>query len=183
MFLQPYAAGGGGGAAATSVVYQGADGLRKTTVHLQEAGVNINSRYPDDYLSLPIDQIFSRGLAINANPRGMIQMVQQLYRDNGAQYGAVLQAWYAHLVAEFGAYGTPARPGTRIDANSGPQVWAPFPGVWQNVLTAAWGAPFTDWNDFLADLNAGRFRTVRAAAEFFVMFISDHLPLIYSYDF
>jgi hypothetical protein len=46
------------------------------------------------------------------------------------------------------------------------------------MITAAYGATFLSWRVFRRQIRAGRLTDARRACEFYVLFVSDHLPLV-----
>ena len=49
---------------------------------------------------------------------------------------------------------------------------------WHPMICGSWGGTFLDWNAFMGQLAGGRFTAARQAAEFYHIFVSDHLPLV-----
>lgn len=181
---QAFGQGWNTGAACVSAVNQGVDVERLTSVRLQRSdGTIINSANPNDYLKHPLDQMMYRGAAAGGIS-GQYQFVNILL--NNAAYTNVMQAWEAHFVAVCAGY-APATLLRRIDANAGPQSRKRNRGggytAWSNLYTGAYGAPFTDWNAFRARTAVGTLNTARMCAEFYVMFISDHLPVVYEFNY
>jgi hypothetical protein len=164
----PHPAGGANGTALYDY-----NGNLNTTVQLQQfnhglfngppiAGVNVN-----DYYFAPIDNMFQRGLTLHggANDYFAWNLVDEVMQGN-ANVVAGIQAYAAGLNAIAAA----ALGG--VNAVTGPL---------NNAGNPIFGF-FTDWNNFIADVNNGIFTTARSAAEFVRMFVSDHSPLVIDFD-
>jgi hypothetical protein len=145
---------------------------RRTTVQLRDHG-NGHFDGPQrtgaavgDYLSLRIDQLMYRGLAPTWAETRVYPFLDKLMQ-NPSPYRAVLRRYKTHFDQVI------AGTGMAPDEDFGP-------------LRPPVGLPlypnFTDWEDFYHDINrnAARFSTARSAAEFYHIFVSDHLPLILS---
>jgi len=153
---------------------------RLTTIQLFDIDnqTPINSANLTAYYRYPIDLIFFRGFPANQSSGRRVD-IPDILLNNGLPYAAVLQAFDVHLTALVGAL---AGPFQRMDpGNTGPQEWVN--GAWKAMLCGNYGGTFLHWGNFLADLNNGQMTNARRTAEFYQIFISDHLPVLCEINF
>jgi len=51
---------------------------------------------------------------------------------------------------------------------------------WKPLICGSWGGTFEDRDEFMDQLDDGRLAAARQAAEFYHIFVSDHLPMVAS---
>ena len=173
-FTDPYQNNVDGGSNLTFDTLPGDD----TTVQLQDFqngrfnGNDITSNNNADYYWLPIDQLMYRNLTQVPASSGRINMLQLLQNQPYSPFRASMADFRQHFQT--------------IINNSG---WVPDPTI--GPLHTALGIPvfgfrFTNWSSFYANLGRGagtrRFTTARSAAEFMHLFVSDHLPLLLTFN-
>jgi hypothetical protein len=146
----------------------------KTTVQLLAGGRKNKRPIPegeiDDYFTYDIDLVFRRSERNSSAER--VNVLEVLQNDvAGAVYGQVLQAVGQGLEQFEQILG----PGQLVDANRGPGEEPR--GVWKPLISGAWGGTFTDYTEFKNEVNGGYLARPRALAEYFHLFVSDHLPL------
>ncbi|HEU5135467.1 MAG TPA: hypothetical protein VFU13_10030 [Steroidobacteraceae bacterium] len=182
-FTTKYKQGYEGGAACSVVPgYNATDAARRTVVRLVKGvahdeiitGANIG-----DYLSHMIDLAFFRGSGVSAARVN----IPALLTDPSARapYTPTLKMFYTHLNRLVAAL----VPATQRLATTGPER-VENAGTsnerWVPMLTGGWGSTFVDWATFMTQLKAGKLTASRQAAEFYRIFVSDHLPLVATID-
>lgn len=181
-FVDNFDAGQDGGAATTAApAYDAGDEARRTTVQLLEGDhtTPIVSNNLNDYFRHKIDLVFTRGVGVTAR---RVNVPEILLNDAAGVYAGVLRAFHAHLqqvVADLVA------PNQRMNAaGHGPEEyrWVQdarkrWSQQWRPMICGSWGGTFEDWNAFMTQLQNGRFTQARQVAEFYHIFVSDHLPL------
>lgn len=117
-----------------------------------------------DFVWMAIDQLMHRGVLKNVGESGVYPFLARLQEDP-SPFARSLAAYRQHFEEQIAA-NRPRRPNPvtgPVDANMNPVFGT---------------SKFTDWRDFMIELRVGaRFDTARTAAEFFNIFVSDHLPL------
>lgn len=155
------------------------DPERRTTVQILEGDhtTPITSGNLDDYLFHKIDLVFTRGAADGER----VNVPDLLLNDAAGVYDATLQAFHAHLTTVVAGL---AGPDQRQTA-TGPQEyrWVQdarkrWSQEWKPMICGSWGGTFRSWNTFMTQLQNGRITDARRAAEFYHIFVSDHLPLV-----
>jgi hypothetical protein len=181
-FVGAFRAGQTGGAATTPApAPTESDADRRTTVQLLAGDhtTPIDSANLDHYFRHKIDLVFTRG-----QPDGeRVNVPQLLLDDEDGVYERTLRAFHTHLTAVVASLVAPdqrmAADGTgpeelrQVQDTAGHWSWA-----WRPMICGSWGGTFLDWNEFMDQLNNGRFTDARRAAEFYHIFVSDHLPLV-----
>lgn len=159
------------------------DADRRTTVQIlsgpRDNKVPVTSNQVDDYLFHKIDLAFMRPDGTITGSR--VNMLQELINDNAGTYRAALKAFHAEMNLIVQSLNN--RLDRRLVANGDGPEWLIWDDqarnyVWKPMITGAWGGTFRNWTTFMNRLNAGRFTAPRQAAEFFHIYISDHLPLV-----
>jgi hypothetical protein len=150
--------------------------LLKGAQHDEEiTGVEIT-----DYLSHMIDLVFFRGAGVSA-ARVNIPALLIDPLENGP-YGSTLKMFRTHLNRLVNNLGV----NQQLDALKGPQerqdVGTPDER-WVPMLSGSWGGSFRNWPAFMTQLEAGKLTAARQAAEFYQIFVSDHLPLVVTIAF
>lgn len=159
---------------------------RRTTVRLLQgragsapvAGAAVN-----DYLTLMIDLAFVR-----PSPGVMAQrvnVVDELVNQNpNLSYRKELRLYMKHINAVLNWYRQNQAAALVMDPQTGPRLkgWDKKRRQWTNhttpMFSGNWGGTFVDWNAFKAKMTSGHLNAARQAAEFYQIFISDHLPLV-----
>lgn len=161
------------------------DAERRTTVHLLEddhttpiVGNDIAA-----YLRHKIDLAFFTSTSTGERPNVPQTLLDD---DSTGPYANTLVAFGARLRDLAGALG----PGMRMNAaGHGPEhqkkvrVKKKRLLKWVPMLSASWGSTFQNWDAMIADLDAGELTSARRAAEFYAIFVSDHLPLVVDVNF
>ncbi len=175
-FMMPYNNVIGAGGSDLDLITPNLADQRRTTVQLKDMqngrfnGPPRNGNLTTDYLSLRIDQLMSRGVQVNAANSRVYPFLDRLMLPGAAApYRAALRRYrtfFNNMITQ---------PGWGANAVWGPRRPSGLP---------QFGAQFTNWAAFYADLGLQnpRFRTARSAAEFFHIFVSDHLPLILAFQ-
>lgn len=169
-----------GGAACRYAPPDNVGAARLTTVQLFDTDnqTPITSANLNAYYRYPIDLIFFRGFPANQSTGRRVN-IPDILLNNGGPYAAVLNLFDAHLNAlVLGLAG----PNQRMDpGNTGPQEWVN--NAWKPMLCGNYGGTFLNWNTFLNNLNNGQLNNARRTAEFYQIFISDHLPVLSEINF
>ncbi|HEX8904517.1 MAG TPA: hypothetical protein VF771_06730 [Longimicrobiaceae bacterium] len=157
------------------------DPNRRTTVQILEGDhtTPITSASLDDYLYHKIDLAFTRGDATAAR----VNLPQLLLDDDDGVYANTLKAFHTHLTGVVaGLAGRNQRQTT-----TGPQEyrWVQdrqkrWSQEWKPMICGSWGGTFRSWATFMRQMRNGRITDARRAAEFYHIFVSDHLPLVAS---
>ena len=161
-----------GAACGTAPSRRGTRASRKTTVQLGSGhghATPITSVNLDEYLYYAIDVVFFR----DNSTTGERPNVPDLIMQGGNGYAATLGAFYTHL----------NNRANNLLANeqlvaTGIQQRANAHAPWRAMYTSNYGNTFLSWANLLADLQNGQMANARRAAEFYTIFISDHLPLV-----
>ena len=151
---------------------RGAIANRKTTVQLgtgQAHNTPIVSNGLAAYLFYAIDVAFFR----DNSTTGSRPNVPDLIMQGGNAYGATLGAFYTHLNNR----ANNLLANERLVA-TGIQQRANAHAPWRAMYNSNYGNTFLSWANMLADLQNGQMTNARRAAEFYTIFISDHLPLV-----
>jgi hypothetical protein len=177
-----------GGAAMTErPAHTAGDDARRTSVQILQgdhvtprAGVNST-----DYFVYRIDLAFIPSAPALGVTAQRIDMVAELMADAGANYGASLHALHGQLNGVAGHYAAGPPNQRRLTAGgAGPQRWSNSEQVWKPVICGSWGGAITNWTDFMNCLNNGQTAVsatpARRSAELYHIFISDHLPLVFT---
>lgn len=158
-----------------------AEDARCTTVQLMDDDhkTPINSDKIRAYMRYKIDLVFfpqgNNGMAVNI-PDVLLK------GPNKAYYKGVLKAFHAGLDQFAKSLQGPNYQITNIGA--GPEekrrvkVKKKWEEKWVPMLCGSWGASFENWEVFMEQLQQGDLKDARRAAEFFHIFVSDHLPLV-----
>jgi hypothetical protein len=170
----------GGADTRETPLHTSADTDRRTTVRLLDNHhtTPITGANTTDYLILSIDLVFTRPFGGGAtDPTAQrVNVLDDLLADaGGGVYGTTLQALHAQLTT---FVSTLPNDGNHrmVNAGAGPEKFES--GAWSPLICGSWGAATTNWNAFMNRLNFGRFISARRAAEYYHMFVSDHLPLV-----
>ncbi len=155
---------------------------RRTTVQLNDYGTGYfngaarTGNATADYLSMRIDQLMYRGLTARIGGTRIYPFLDKLMLANGP-FEAALNFYAPHFVGVINA------SGLAVNAVTGPQKPNPNAHNPNAPPTVPIYRDLTNWNAFYADLQAQNpvFTTARSAAEFFHIFVSDHLPLTLSF--
>jgi hypothetical protein len=149
-----------------------------TTVQIRELengrfnGPQITTNVNADYYYSPIDQLMFRGLANVPAATGSVNMMQLLQNAPYSPFRASMAAYRLHFQTMIN------NSAWHADGTLGP-----LDGP---VGLPVFGLRFTDWNNFYANLgrNNGtrRFTTARSAAELMHIFVSDHVPLVLTFN-
>lgn len=152
---------------------------RRTAVALMQSDhiTPIRSISMDAYYHGKIDLAFFPRASTGAR----IDVPQLLLNDAVGWYAETLQMLHLHLLQLVAGLG----PNQQVDALLGPQTNMGTVAVpdWVPVLSAAWGSTFVAWQAFMTQLSNGRMTGARQAAELYVIFVSDHLPLVVDVTF
>lgn len=168
----------GGAAADPAPPPTDTDPERRTTVQILEGDhtTPITSANLDNYLYHKIDLVFTRGDAAGER----VNIPALLLNDAGT-YDATLQAFHTHLAGVVAGLTGPNQRQT----TTGPQEyrWVQdaqkrWSQEWKPMICGAWGGTFRSWTTFMRQLRNGRITDARRAAEFYHIFVSDHLPLV-----
>ncbi|HEX8904518.1 MAG TPA: hypothetical protein VF771_06735 [Longimicrobiaceae bacterium] len=173
----------GGAQTVAAPPWNAADADRRTTVQLltgDQHDVPIVSANLNDYLRHKIDLAFTRGAGVAAQ---RVNVPAILMNDAAGVYAGVLRAFHTHLT---GVVAGLVPPNERMDpAGHGPQDYRWVQDArkrwrreWRPLICGSWGGTFQSWATFMTQLNAGRLADARRAAEFYHIFVSDHLPLV-----
>lgn len=155
---------------------------RRTTVQLlrDEHTTPIVSADVDDYLFHKIDLVFTRG---GGSSGRRVNVLRLLLDDAAGVYRGSLRALHAHLTALVAGL-NPLTQRMAADGR-GPEEHRSVQDAagrwslaWRPMLCGSWGGTFVSWDAFMAQLQDGRFTDARQAAEFYHIFVSDHLPLV-----
>jgi hypothetical protein len=185
-FVDPFRAGQTGGAAAAAApppTDPAPD--RRTTVQLLRGDHStiIDSDDLDDYLRFKFDLVFTRGEMEGER----VNVPQLLLDDDDGDFAFMLKALHTHLTGVVAGLAGPLQ--RMAPGGTGPQeyrqeqdahrrwVWG-----WHPMICGSWGGTFVDWDEFMDQLKNGRFTEARQVAEFYHIFVSDHLPLVATID-
>jgi hypothetical protein len=150
-----------------------------TTVQIRDrqhghfTGPPVTGTRNDDYAALPIDNMFHRNLTVIGAVTGRYNVLAELRRSTNF-LGPSLVAYRTHFQAMI------TNSGRDPDPASGPLT--------QVLGLPVFGSDFNNWASFWSDLKrpgAPRkpyFTTARSAAEFYHMFISDHFPIMITFQ-
>lgn len=158
---------------------------RRTTVQIitgQDHDVPIISANTDDYLRYKIDLGFHR--AIGEITAQRIDLLTEVMNNPHHAYDNALTqtaAYMDHLVAGVAGAGANQRltvngPQQRKRDSAGDLKWSYF-------ITGSWGSTFTNWNASRNQYHAHNITDARKAAEYIHIFVSDHLPLVATFNF
>ncbi|WP_350334296.1 endonuclease/exonuclease/phosphatase family protein [Coralliovum pocilloporae] len=175
-----------GGAQTTQAPdHTAADTARRTTVQLMTGAAHdtpIISADPNDYLRHKIDLAFFPRTAPQVITAQRINLPTVLTGAGGAAYAGCLTATDAFMAHVAGAV---AAPDTRFAAVTGPEKrhrkrnhGGGFVYQWSPIISGAWGGTFVNWATTRAQFGAGAVTDARRAAEYYHIFVSDHLPLV-----
>jgi hypothetical protein len=160
-----------------------ADALRRSTVQIitgQNHDVPIVGVNTDDYLSYKIDLGFNR--AIPAITAQRIDLLTEVMNNPNNAYDSALThtaAYMNHLTA-----GVAGDNQKRMTVNGPQQRKRDRDGVkWSYLVTGSWGSTFVSWNVARNNYAANNITNARRAAEYVHIFVSDHLPLIATFNF
>ena len=171
-FVAPYADNVDGG---SELLFDTEEGDR-TTVQIRESlngkptGAPITADDNDGYYRRTIDQLMYRGLN-RVEPSLRVDMLQLLRNQPFSPLRRSMALYHEHfqnMIKDSDWYADPE--------------YGPFvpPGL------PAFGLRFTNWNAFYANLRrpdkSRRFTTARSAAEFMNIFVSDHVPLVLTFE-
>ncbi|HEU5135466.1 MAG TPA: hypothetical protein VFU13_10025 [Steroidobacteraceae bacterium] len=155
------------------------DAERQTVIRLlkgKEHDEVITGASIDAYLSHMIDLVFFRGTGVSAERVNIPSLL--LAAVTSAPYAATLQRFHTHL--DTFVKGLKA-PNQRVTNKNGPQK--KVDNDWLPIISGGWGAEFQNWKSLMAQLSKGQLTTARQAAEFYQIFVSDHLPLVVTLEF
>ncbi|HEV7599191.1 MAG TPA: hypothetical protein VGO49_02910 [Bradyrhizobium sp.] len=151
---------------------------RCTTVQIQNRTGPINSGREDAYLKYMIDLVFVRGGVTAAR----IDLLSEIRHDFLSAYDTPIKGAYTVMRdAEKSVKGLGLN-GQMTD--SGPQEWrwskhkGKWEWAWVPIISGAWGGTFLNWDESCAQFGAANITDYRRAAEYYHLFISDHLPLV-----
>ena len=169
MFMKPYQSDLQGG---SNMSFAGGPVIESTTVQTRElkngffSGDQITGTSNADYMMLPIDQFLYRGLSQVMVSSGRYDFLSAL-RASPPRFAASLGEYYQHFQQMIA--GSAWVPENDIGPLTGP------------VGLPVFGFRFNNWREFYTDVkrprSTRRFTSARSAAEFYHIFISDHLPL------
>jgi len=158
-----------------------ADAERRTTVQLMEwdrdqhKWVPITEDQVAAYLAMAIDLGFNRpGQQTEA---ARIDLVSEVMDNPNRVYDEAMDSTARFMLELQRGVREPEQQMTL----TGPQYWArkqDGTDGWIAMVSGAWGSTFQDWEEARYQYRNRRITTARCAAEFFNLFISDHLPLI-----
>ncbi|HEU5270932.1 MAG TPA: hypothetical protein VFU36_13490 [Jatrophihabitans sp.] len=161
-----------------------ADVDRRTTVQLLSGRFHnqpIVSDDPNDYLRLNIDLGFNRAIQQIVSVR--VNLVSEIMQNPGDCYDEAMSGVAAYMLSLQRAVRRPAQqmavtgPQRRGSRNrDGSYNWIP-------LISGAWGGTFRNWGDARTQYRRQRITTARCAAEFIHLFVSDHLPLISTFNY
>lgn len=179
----------GGANCREAPLHGAADTSRRSTVQLlhHDHVTPIAGAASTDFLRHMLDLAFTRDST--STIRGFrMDVLDELMSDaGGARFGAVLTALNAHLDAYVTALPADGNHNV-VAAGHGPErrmrvrVGGVWQWVWKPLLTGSWGSSFANWNTFKAQLAAGRLTGARQAAEYYHMFVTDHLPILVDFS-
>jgi hypothetical protein len=160
------------------------DAARRTTVQIitgQNHDTPIVGANPDDYLSHKIDLGFNRKIpAITAQRINLITEV--LANPNGCYNTALTQtaAYMDDLVNGLDDEDerlTVTGPQRRLYKRQFNQP------AWSPIISGSWGSTFISWAVARNNYAAHNITNARRAAEYIHIFVSDHLPLVATFNF
>lgn len=160
-----------------------ADVERRTTVQLVAGPRNNKQPIIDDqvagYLALEIDLGFNRpGQQIEA---ARIDLVSEVMDNPNRVYDEAMVSTARFMLELQRGVREPEQQMTE----TGPQYWGPKQDGregWIAMVSGAWGSTFLNWEEARYQYRNRRITTARCAAEFVNLFISDHLPLIATFN-
>jgi len=163
------------------------DDLRRTTVQIigglnhDQPIVGVNN---GDYLRHKIDLGFFRRVAAITAVR--IDLMAEVRNNVGGAYDDPLThtaAFMDHVVAGIAAPDQQMRvtgphQRKRQRRHDGSYVW-----VWNPLITGSWGSTFVNWTTSRNQYDLNNITNARRAAEYIHIFVSDHLPLVATFNF
>ena len=157
----------------------GSDADRRTTVQILQDNhkMPITSATASDYLRFKIDLAFFQYATATR-----IDILDALINDPADIYKSTIEKVYAAMNAV--VQDIPNHADQRMDAVKGPQkqVTRKKKTKWVPLICGAWGGTFVNWPTTMAQFQAGDITAPRQAAEYFHIFVSDHLPLVATID-
>jgi hypothetical protein len=163
---------------------------RRTTVQIVTGIFHnqpINSTNTDDYLRYKIDLGFHRQVADIASIR--VDLLPEIMANPTGVYDDALvrtEAWMAFVETQIA---NPFYPYPQRLDPTGPQYRKPKKVgrrtvyTWVPTVCGAWGGTFVDWAETRRQFAAHNITDARRAAEYFHIFVSDHLPLVATINF